>query len=157
MFTVRLNKNNALALTSKNYTMEIPAESEKVLRNYFLESMGLWLDEESGYFVSRHRDMDGEFIVAKFGDAPDLHWRTTEEDRGDVPQEALSRYLDTLPDVFEHGEIWEVQLEGGLTSTASAAYSEYGDVRLFLPGEMAPLPPGLPCKRLLTADRKYLG
>ena len=157
MFTVRSNNGIGLTLTDGNYAIDLPSGAVGELNKYFLESIGLWFDEETGYFVTRHRDIDGEFIVAKFGDAPDLHWRTTEEDRGDVPQEALSRYLATLPDVFEHGEIWEVQLEGGLTSAASAEYSEYGDVRLFLPGEMAPLPPGLPCKRILTAGRKYVG
>ena len=113
MFTVRSNNGIGLTLTDGNYAIDLPSGAVGELNKYFLESIGLWRDEETGYFVTRHRDLDGDFLVLKFKDSPEINWRSTVEDQEDSQQEALNRYIATQPSEFKPGEVWEIVLESG--------------------------------------------
>lgn len=146
----------------------IPPAYAAAIHAAYLDSLGLWLDEETGCLVdtaSRRPGPSQEGSYNVLRREPGGHMETDDGWTGQIhPDErdqAVDRYVATLtppqPEP-QPGEVWEVTLDDGSKVTARAATAMSGSVHLYPPGLMnLPHDPTLPRRRLLTADREWVG
>lgn len=105
------------------------------IRACFLDSLGLWLDEQTGYLVDTMPDKDGYHGIIATRDAEG--WRNTMSRRPgegtDPVSQVLDRYLATVtpPPTPQPGERWLLTLDIG-GRTAEATVVEHDGETLFV-------------------------
>lgn len=125
----------------------------------YLDSVGWWLDEPTGYLVSTTPQAGGGYwVVSRDANGPAVWIRFPDDDALDAPQQILSRYLATLPPQPEPqlGEVWEVIINGK-PQTAFARADHLGEVRLQSADFGPPWGKKVHRRLLMTADRKWVG
>ena len=128
----------------------------------FLDSLGIWLDEETGCLVdtaSRSNLSDGAIAYNVLRREPGGHLATVDgwagQIRPDERDRAVDRYVATLtppqPEP-QPGEVWEVTLDDGPMRVHVSAGRQLHQL-----GTGVWCNPDLPRRRLMTADGKWVG
>lgn len=128
----------------------------------FLDSLGLWLDEETGCLVdtaSRSNLSDGAIAYNVLRREPGGHLATDDGWAGQIhPDErdrAVDRYVATLtppqPEP-QPGEVWEVTLDDAPMRVHVSAGRQLHQL-----GTGVWCSPDLPRRRLVTADGEWVG
>ena len=126
----------------------------------FLDSLGLWLDEETGCLVdTASRSARGSSTAFKVlqreaeGWIDDEGW--TDRTNRDERDQAVDRYVATLtppqPEP-QPGEVWEVTLDDGPMRVHVSAGRQLHQL-----GTGVWCSPDLPRRRLMTADGEWVG
>ena len=142
--TVEQREDGSLVATSGSRQFWPPAEITAAIHAAYLDSLGLWLDEQTGYLVSTTPTFGGNYLIyAVRGPSKETAHRHPEYDseEHDDFQQALARYLATSPQPGErwvlladlgsvewpvevvevNGETWFVWLESGVLRSERVA------------------------------------
>ena len=103
--------------------------SYDALRDFFLNELGLWRDEETGMLVLTSTwDKTDAGSAAMIYDGRATRWGYPDETNPGRYDKAVARWRDTIttpPREPKPGEVWRITLEDGSETNAVAGYGRY--------------------------------
>lgn len=107
---------DVLSIESESGYCALTKDETDALRDFFLNELGLWRDEETGKLVVTKADRDGSRLVFAPNEPYYCRLRNGDGSMDDASDQAVARYLDTIappPREPKPGEVWRITLEDG--------------------------------------------
>lgn len=120
---------DVLSIESESGYCALTKDETDALRDFFLNELGLWRDEETGMLVLTNtwgRLNSGS--AAMIYDGRTTRWGYPDETKPNRYDKAVARWRDTItqpPREPKPGEVWRITLEDGSETNAVAGYGRY--------------------------------